>query len=261
MILILLFSLSEMVGVLQFVCVSDKFLLKGVCDKSSSNDEMPHGVCRWFTFPGDFCERVCACMCVALTWCKVDGLLVKAAFLLPSCYQEEAQVVVILWPHPKTCPKVIFYFNINYSVSLPCLSCLHLCVCSVLRASLFCFGEGSLRPCLKVKRGRSGGENIILEFQVVCYSFFWHKRYYCMFQLSSDLLVLCKLLALYWRSRLSGGNSFHVVFLYMQLYVFYLNTSTPGNLPLAVLFQQIFEIRSCPGNYSTDFFITQSSCL
>lgn len=37
-------------------------MLKGVCDKSSSNDEMPHGVRRWFTFPGDFCVRACVCM-------------------------------------------------------------------------------------------------------------------------------------------------------------------------------------------------------
>lgn len=35
------------------MCVLEKFLLKGVCDKSSSNDEMLCGVYRCFTFPGD----------------------------------------------------------------------------------------------------------------------------------------------------------------------------------------------------------------
>lgn len=54
MILMFLFSLSEMVGAVPLlVCISDKFLLKDVCNKSSSSDEMHHGVYRCFTFPGD----------------------------------------------------------------------------------------------------------------------------------------------------------------------------------------------------------------
>lgn len=41
------------------MCKSDNFLLQGVCNKSSSNNEMPHGVYRCCTFPGDILVCVC----------------------------------------------------------------------------------------------------------------------------------------------------------------------------------------------------------
>lgn len=125
------------------------------------------------------------CVCMTLTWCKVDGLLVSTAFLLPSCQQEDLKRsrvlqwdfpsssfkrAAVLWPHPKTCPKVIFLFQHQFiclSFSTPLSS--SLCVCCVLRPSLFCFSESSLQPCLKVQRAKSGGENVIPEFQVVPY--------------------------------------------------------------------------------------------
>ena len=59
------------------MCISDKFLPKGVCKKSSSNDV------SWFIGVLRFLG-ICFCECVTLTWCKVDGLLVSAAYFFAA---------------------------------------------------------------------------------------------------------------------------------------------------------------------------------
>lgn len=86
-------------------------------------------------------------VCVTLTWCTVDGLLVSTAFFfffVTSCYQEDLKRsrmlwwdfpessfkrAAILWPLPKTCPKVIFllqhqFICLSYPFQLSSSVCL-----------------------------------------------------------------------------------------------------------------------------------------
>lgn len=104
----------------------------------------------------------------------------------------------------------------------------------------FCFTESS-QPFLKMQREQQRGEcySKVLDGTLLG---FWHKRISCAFYLSSDLLILCKGLAVCWKSTLSGGSLFHVVFLYAQVYNFCMHKHTWEPPPCGFILAQIWHI-------------------
>lgn len=138
MILILLFLFLKWLALPLTLCV---YLTIFLYDKSSGNDEMPHGVCRCFTFPGViFC--VCDLNLVHSGWVASEHSFFF--FFVTSCYQEDLKRsrmlwwdfpessfkrAAILWPLPKTCPKVIFllqhqFICLSYPFQLSSSVCL-----------------------------------------------------------------------------------------------------------------------------------------
>lgn len=153
MILILLFLFLKWLALPLTLCV---YLTIFLYDKSSGNDEMPHGVCRCFTFPGViFC--VCDLNLVHSGWVASEHSffffllhhVTKKIWRGLGCYGgtflnllSKGQPFFGLFQ--RLVQKWFFYFNTSLSVCHTPFSCLHLCVCYVLGPSLFCIGDGFL---------------------------------------------------------------------------------------------------------------------